>query len=392
MQRCFHIMNQLAKNFDVTAIIHQDKEDFLKSTAKFPAISSIKLYSTKDENYKGFFSALPSKIGKALRYRWIKRTLSGPADGNLLQYYSILKMVLNNRKFDLIILETLSSINSVSIIKRYDKEVRIFYNAYNVDTNLAKAAVARGDKGIKHLNGIAKVESSFYKLLDGVIACSEDDKTEFIRINKGQIAITVVPNGVTIPEKIYNSAASNEKPNYILFCGSLWSVPNAEGMHWFCKNIWALVLNKFPELKLLVVGPGEIDLKYSEIKSTENLELIGFVDKLEPWYNKSAISIVPLLTGSGTRLKVLEAMGLGVPVISTSIGAEGIKYTDGVNIEIANEAEEFANKIIFLLNDKSERIKISKAARELAESTYDWNIIGNNMADFFKNYLNSKLN
>lgn len=392
MQRCFNILNQLAKYFKVTAIINQNKEEFLKSVDNFPAISSIDVFSTKDVNYNGAFNILPTKVAGALRYRWIKRSINGPADGSLLNYYETLSKILKKKKFDFIILETLASINAVSILKRLDKNAKIFYNAHNVDTNLARAAVSRGDKGPKHFSSTAKVESNFYKILDGIFCCSDDDKAELIRINKEDLPISVVPNGVVIPDNILIKGVSEENPENILFCGSLWSTPNAEGLLWFCQKIWPIVLSEFPHLNLLVVGSGEIAEKFIAIKSTPNLQLIGFVDNLEPWYDKSAISIVPLLTGSGTRLKVLEAMGLGVPVVSTSIGAEGIKYTNGLNIVIADEENDFAKKIISLLKDKTERIKISKSARELAESTYDWDIIGVKMADFFKSFFNKPNN
>ena len=84
MQRCFNICHQLAKHFDVTAIIHQDKVNFLRSAKEFPAIESAKIYSTKDVVTKDLFSIFPQKLERTLRYRWYKKQLKGPADGNLL--------------------------------------------------------------------------------------------------------------------------------------------------------------------------------------------------------------------------------------------------------------------------------------------------------------------
>src|SRR6185312_9602250 len=189
----------------------------------------------------------------------------------------------------------------------------------------------------------------------------------------------VVPNGVNIPIKKYNDGVNEQMPRFLIFCGSLWSIPNAEGLYWFCKEIWPFVLDEFPHVKLLVVGVGELPGKYAEAYNTPSFEFIGAVDDVKPWYNKASVSVVPLLTGSGTRLKILEAMGMGVPVVSTSIGAEGIDYKDGKEILIADEENDFANKIIGLLKDMNKREKVSTEARKLAVSQYDWKVIGDKM-------------
>ncbi len=386
-QRFFHIMHQLAKHFELTAIIHQDAKSFLKCVEEFPAIKKAKIYSTKDAKVKDIFNLLPSKLEKAFRSRWYQRELIRSADGNLIKYYPILTQLLKEKKFDVVILENRTTLNAVKIIRRYDKKVKIIYNAHNVDTNLGRAAFDRKEISSKQLQGYHDFESLLYKKVDAIFTCSEDDKKIFEEMNKGKLIAAVVPNGVNIPEKKYDEGINEQIPRFILFCGSLWSIPNAEGLHWFCQKIWPVVLNEFPDLKLLVVGIGELPEKYSEAYNMPSIEFSGAVDDVKPWYNKAAISVVPLLTGSGTRLKILEAMGIGVPVVSTTIGAEGIEYTDGKEIVIADRETAFANTIIVLLNDKKQRAKLSVEARRLATSQYDWNVIGDKMALFLKNDL-----
>ena len=382
MQRCFNILHQLAKHFEVTAIINQDKESFLKSAKEFPAIESAHICSTKDVVTKDIFSIFPSKLEKTLRYRWYKKQLKGPADGNLLLYYPILKQLLKKKKFDLIILENLATLNAIDVIRRYHRSVRIIYDAHNVDTNLAKAELQKKEITLKRFYEIQHAESNLYKMVNAIFTCSQKDKDDFLKMNNGKLLAGVVPNGVNIPEKKYDEAVNEQIPGFILFCGSLWSVPNAEGLHWFCNRIWPLVLDEFPDLKLLVVGIGNLPEKYFDAYDTPSVEFAGAVEDVKPFYNKAAVSVVPLLTGSGTRLKILEAMGLGVPVVSTKKGAEGIGYTNGKDILIDDTAQEFANTVIQLLNDKEKRISISEAARKLAKEKYDWNVIGKKLAGF----------
>lgn len=376
MQRCFHIMHQLAKHFALTAIIHQDKEIFLKSVKEYPAIASAKIFSTKNNVAKDLLSLIPAKVENALRSRWYQRVWNTPADSSLIKYYPILTQLLKCQKFDAIILENSATLNAVRIIRRYDKEVPVIYNAHNVDSNLAKAALTRREISENQFKGILDRERNLHNMVSAVLTCSKMDKERFEELNAGKLQIKVVPNGMTITEKKFNSGVQQDQPEYILFCGSLWSLPNAEGLHWFCKKIWPGILAVFPNLKLLIVGSGELPEKYLDIRWTQNIEFTGAVDDVKTWYNEVSVVVAPLLTGSGTRLKILEAMALGVPVVSTEIGAEGIDYKNGENILMENREEDFAEKLVMLLINKNLRIEIATAARRLVEQQYEWDVIG----------------
>lgn len=384
MQRCFNLLNQLSKHFELTAIIHQEKESFLKAAKEFPSLYSVKAYSTRDIVTRDVFSIFPSRLQKAFRYRWYKKKLFGSADGNFLLYYPILTQLLKSKKFDIVILENLATLNAISVIRKYDKEVKIIYDAHNVDTNLGKAALSKNEIKLEGLSEIENAETNLHKRIDAIFTCSAKDKESFVKMNDGKLKAEVVPNGVIVPNKKHDKGVKEEIPRFLLFCGSLWSLPNAEGLHWFCKKIWPLVLNEFPDLKLLVVGIGDLPAKYADIYNTPSSQFAGAVVDVKSWYNKAAVSVVPLLTGSGTRLKILEAMGVGVPVVSTTIGAEGINYSDGKEIVIADKECDFAKKVLALLKDKERRIKIAMEARKLATEQYDWNVIGDKMASFLK--------
>jgi glycosyltransferase involved in cell wall biosynthesis len=377
MQRCFHIIHQLAKNFNLTAIIHQDKESFLKSEGEYPAVNNIKIHSTKEEpSAKDVFSLLPRKVENALRYRWAKRQLRSSADGMFIEYYPILIKLLKQNKYDSIILENLNTINAVSIIRKYDKVVKIIYDAHNIDTNLCTNTA--------HKAGIQKAESNLYKIVDALFSCSEIDRTGFLKMNNNKLPIAVIPNGVNVGT-LFDEGVKQNEPEYILFCGALWTHPNSEGLFWFYKQIWPDVKKAFPNVKLLVVGSGQLPNEYLPMINAASLVFTGSVDNVGPWYNKAAVAIVPLLSGSGTRLKILEAMSYGLPVISTTKGAEGIEYRNNENIVIADTEQDFSEYLIALLQNKDRRLKIQKSARKLIEEKYDWNVVGNSMSYFLKN-------
>jgi len=389
MQRCFHLLVQLSKHFELTAIIHQDKESFMSCTAEYPTLETARIYSTKDLISKDIFSILPFKFEIALRSRWYQKELFRSADSSLIKYYPLLIKLLQKQKFDFVVLEDNATLNAVKIIRRFDKKVKLLYDAHNVDSNLGKSALKRKEITPQDLRNVIKKESLLHKRVDAVFTCSRRDQQELSRLNGEDLITSVVPNGVTISNIKYNEGVYCERPEYILFCGSLWSMPNAEGLYWFCKRIWPLIYDKLPYLKLLVIGSGSLPQKYYEIIDSAQIEFFGEVSDIKPFYNKAAVSIVPLLTGSGTRLKILEAMGIGVPVVSTSIGVEGIDVTDGFDMLIADNEKLFAEKVIELLESKEFRIYIQKNANKLIREKYDWDIIGSEMADFINCWNNT---
>lgn len=382
MQRCFHLIHQLAKYFDLDLIIFQEKESFLQSVQEYPAIQNIHIHSTKNEPAgKDLFSIFPKKVAKALRYRWLRKKITGSADGMFLEYYPILRRIIKQRRFDFIILENLLTLDAINLIRKYNPSVRIIYDAHNVDSNLVKQGVEKLEMDAMYLKKVQKTEASLHKKVAAIFTCSEEDRLQFLEMNNNKVEAIVVPNGVTV-SKMHDKGVKQNYPEYILFCGALWTSANSEGLYWFYKKIWLQVKNIFPLLKLLIVGSGKLPTKYKDLAKDTSLVFTGSVDDVKPWYDKASLAIAPLLTGSGTRLKILEAMSLGLPVISTSKGAEGINYTNGNNIIICDNDVDFANNLINLLGNKSRRLEIQEDARKLVESQYDWNLIGETVGEF----------
>jgi glycosyltransferase involved in cell wall biosynthesis len=137
------------------------------------------------------------------------------------------------------------------------------------------------------------------------------------------------------------------------------------------------------DLILNIVGRGDKG-PYSELINDSTTNFIGEVEDVTPWYRKCNVAIAPLLQGSGTRLKILEAMSLGNPMVSTAIGAEGIECIPERDILIADEPADFADKIISLVSDPGKSTLISDNARKLVEDKYSWNVIGSSLKNFLE--------
>lgn len=383
MHRCFHVFHQLSKYFDVTAVTHTRKEDLLSGTASYPAIARASVYSTYDEIApKDIFSFLPARTGNALKYRFIIKDLNRNTDSSFLKMYPILNILLSRQQFDYIILENLQLTYYASWIRKYNSKAAIFFNAYNVESLLAQRNVNKTAAQQKEADDILQVEKNLFKIVDGIFCCSQVDLDIFTEMNREKIPLGyVLPNGIDTTLLTHSINISPEQLNNILFCGSLDYEPNKTGLLWFYKTVWPLVMQQLPGKVLCVVGRGNRQ-DYHDMLNDPTVNFIGEVEDVEPWYRKCNIAIAPLLNGSGTRFKILEAMSLGNPVVTTSIGIEGIESVNEIHALIADDAIEFANKIIQLTNHPGKSSLISSNARQLVETKYSWDIIGESLANY----------
>jgi glycosyltransferase involved in cell wall biosynthesis len=202
----------------------------------------------------------------------------------------------------------------------------------------------------------------------------------------------VIPNGVDCAFRPFDTNPHKSDIKNILFCGTLDYSPNTEGVLWFYEKIFPLVKERIPGIEFTVIGKMHVDGPYELLKKDESVHFIGPVDDVTDYYRQSSLMVVPLLKGSGTRLKILEAMSMGNPVVSTSVGAEGLKATPGKHFMLADSEETFANAIVFLLQQPQLFDKMRCEARRLVEEKYDWKTIGKEVQRSFALLSNMSYN
>ena len=250
---------------------------------------------------------------------------------------------------------------------------------------MAKSALDNGEITDKQYDSILISETNIKKYTHRIFACSQADLEKISHMNGGLINGKVVPNGVNIPEWNRNSNNSIKRNfNQIIFCGSLDYFPNREGLKWFCTEVFPLILVKVPDAKLIVVGKGNEGEELNRLLRHASIINYGMVEAVDMYYRNSGLAIIPLLSGSGTRLKLVEAMAYNTAVVSTSIGAEGINYTDGQNILIGDTPEAFSLQVIKLIENHQMAEEIADNALDFVKKEYDWNIIGRSMAEYLR--------
>lgn len=181
--------------------------------------------------------------------------------------------------------------------------------------------------------------------------------------------IEIIPNCIDV--EAYATARAEPEPDTLIYTGSFSYFPNYEAMTWFIEQVLPLVKREIPDVHLTITG----NQAGRPLPAEENVSHVGFVDDVRPYVAASWISLAPIWTGGGTRLKILEAMALGTPVVSTTKGAEGINAVAEEHILLADTPADFANAVIRLLQDKPLRQKLSENAYQLVREEYDWTAV-----------------
>ncbi len=274
----------------------------------------------------------------------------------------------------------------------------VLYDAHNAEYALQRSA-CRTD-----LASPARWPGAMYSLLqwrklrayerevcrqaDGVLAVSEADAAILRALEPG-LNPRVIPNGVDTDSFGYRSSASRpDAGRYnLVFTGTLDYRPNVDAAVWFCRQILPLVRRDCPSAHLLLVGRSPAPAVRS--LAGPAVTVTGPVEDVRPYLYENSVFVAPLRMGSGTRLKILEAMSCGLPVVSTTIGMEGIAATAGQEALIADEPAAFAASVLELLSDPARAHSLATRARLLAEHHYDWTAILPELAKVYRELGNT---
>ena len=226
---------------------------------------------------------------------------------------------------------------------------------------------------------IKKLEVSQLNNFHAMIPITKRDANSLVDLGC-KIPIHITPTGIDV-EDAKRLESKIEFPS-IFHIGALDWPPNQEGLLWFFDKVWPLVLKKHPELKFYLAGRNAP----AKIKNLEvtNLVYLGEVESAKGFMNSKAIGVVPLLSGSGMRIKIVEGMSLGKTMITTTIGVEGIPAKDGKDIMISDNPEEFAERICLLVEDKELFNRIGENAFKFVRDSFDNKVIAKSLLDFYK--------
>jgi len=217
-------------------------------------------------------------------------------------------------------------------------------------------------------------EARNYRHFDLVTMVSEADlATTLGTIGDESIRVELVPNGVDC--KRNRPGLTEAKTSTLIFNGALTYSANYDAMQWFLGEIYGLIKARAPGVSISITGSTKgVDLQ--GLALDHSVHLTGYVEDVRLPVAEAAVCVVPVREGGGTRLKILEAMALGTPVVATSKGAEGLDVIDGEHLLLGDTPEAFAEAVLRVMTDSALRKRLCQKARALVEKRYDWEEIG----------------
>lgn len=286
-----------------------------------------------------------------------------------------IRTAISGKKFDLIIASQLQ----MAAYYPYFQGIPALFEELEIGLFYDRAFSADGNIRLRHALTWFKYRLYLARLLNGFrsITVASEAECNLVARNfpRHKDRIEVLPNCIDIGEYANRNAGKNE--NTLIFTGPFKYRVNYEAMLWFVGEVFPLVLQQVPDAKLVITG----DHENLPLPSDQNITLAGYVEDIKSLIALSTVAIAPLQSGGGTRLKILEAMAIGTPVVATSKGAEGLDAKNGEHLLVTDEPKMFASHVINLLQDRALRDKISINAASLVAEKYDWSKV---MLKFFE--------
>lgn len=363
--RSFNILKRLCSNHDVT----------LLSFSRRP----------KDHDNAGFLSRFCSSVKTVPMVRsgfadarWAARSLLKRSSFIVDRDYvgemrAEVDTVLSNIKFDLIYIDHLQMFQYVKdknlcpkLLDEHNVEWKIIKRISQAEHGARKWFAAQEWPKLKRYELTACAEC------DAVSTVTEMDKTTLQAESSSLNNVRRIPIGVD-PKEFRAVGPSKDSRNIISVATMSWP-PNIDSMLHFCSNIYPLIKEQTPEARLIIAGsrpPSAV----KRLERDSSISVPGFVDDVHELARNAAVFIVPLRAGSGMRVKILNAMSMGLPVVSTSVGCEGIEVTQGENALIADTPRGFADCVMTLLNNTQVRLEIGAAAQKFVVENHAWEVI-----------------
>jgi polysaccharide biosynthesis protein PslH len=367
--RVWNLLKRVAQRHEVVLL------SLLDSAAEMQFVPYLQQYCTHVETV---VKRRRRSRGKLL-LRLLETMLKGQPPRNGIAYYEEMKPkvqeLVSSQFFDVVHVEQShmapyiefmdAANNAAYLITLYDVGAKQYERILRIQSRLQSRFLTRLDGFFLRRWEPAYVARHFRKCV--VVSAVDRD---LLRRANPTLDPVVVPNGVDTAQ--YELLPECPGSKEILLVGKMNYTPNVDGALFFYREVFPLVQEQVPLAHLLIVGTSPVP-EIQALAADPAVEVTGQVEDIVPYYRRACLSTVSLRAGGGTRLKILESMALGRPVVSTTIGCEGLDVVEGEHLLIADSPEQFAEKTVRLLTDQRLRQYISTRARKLVETYYDWN-------------------
>ncbi len=318
------------------------------------------------------FSRLPYNIE-----RFIDKSFSQKLSG-----------IITTNRFDLIQIEGLYLFPYIKVIKRLTS-TPIVYRSHNIEHEIWQRISNNEKRWVKAQylkllsRRIRKIELKLTKHVSALVSISKRDE-QWFKDNGFKRPSISIPSGFTKPESNDITSLAN---NDLCYLGSLDWIPNQEGLIWFLDQVWPTVLKEYPSIKFHVAGRNTPSSIAERLKKEASVIFHGEVDSAQNYLKNYSIVVVPILSGSGMRVKIVEGMMLGKAIITSAIGLEGIEAANGEQVIIADKPNDFAKAIIEIIRRPNLKASIAEKARIFAMENFDNLALTKKLETFYKQLI-----
>lgn len=303
---------------------------------------------------------------------------------NLSNFRDAVRNQLSQSSIDLIHADQLTMAQFASVRDGDHQPVRIF-DAHNAVWTIVARMVENLPAVFRPLaqieaKKVLTFEAHTVRDFEHTLAVSEQDRDALLKAIPNpadrQLAaekITVVP--IAVDTQLLQPLLRQPNSKRIVTLGTLHYLPNADGIRWFLNEVFPLVLAQEPDAHLTIIGKNPpADFIEQASRDSAHIQVTGYVEILDPYFDASAIMVVPVRAGGGMRVRILEAFARGMPLVTTTVGLEGIDAEDGREVLVRDTPAQFAEAVVKLLRSTEEQARLASAGRLLAELKYDWQI------------------
>lgn len=292
------------------------------------------------------------------------------------KFIQVLERKLQSHTFDIVQCQSLEMTPYLLYLRQRWPQLKLVYDAYNAEAELQRMAYQTDRATLKKLplavysrmqwKRIEALEHSLSEAADAIIAVSEIDQ-QILQV--GNAPVYLVPNGIHVGAYLTSPTQPLHQPA-LIFTGTMDYRPNVDAARWFADEI----LPHIPTAHLYIVG-NRPTAAVQALASRENIIVTGFVEEVQPYLHTATVFIVPMRVGSGTRLKMLQAMVCGCAIVSTTVGAAGLNARHGEHLLLADDAPSFAAAVNDLLHNPERRHELGENARRFVQEKFDWSVI-----------------
>ncbi|GIV66479.1 MAG: glycosyltransferase family 4 protein [Chloroflexota bacterium] len=369
--KTWHVLKYLSEQgYTITLLTftRQQEEKFLPEVQKIcKKVISIPLKRTK---LYDFYSLLVSQLKRTpfLIERDYRRSME-----------NAVSEILRNEKFDVIHIDQINMAQFIFHLRETPLNSKTIFDAHNATWIIPERMKANSSFFIRpflsqEASKLRNYEEQIVHIADHVLTVSEFDRNLLLPDSNGNLfksKIHVIPIAVNTQELLPIKRDCHAKQ--ILTIGSLNYPPNADGVRWFLREVFPIVKVISPNITLTVIGKNPPkDFFTLAAPFGKDITITGYVEELNPYLASSALMVVPVLAGGGMRVRILESFSRGIPVVTTSIGLEGISANNGEHLLVADDPETFARHVVYLINNPAEQERLANNARELVVNRYDW--------------------